>query len=151
MTMSRIGRSPMGIRGLGRTVVYGRSRVPRPPARITARLMRAEAYDTFPAVSGRAIADSGDAVAELRRRGVLLVKQGGRGGVADYTNCLANAMAERGIPMTIATANDHLYRPGPGVRVATPFAYVRGHSAAAQLARRLHLGPVINGLRFLIA
>jgi glycosyltransferase involved in cell wall biosynthesis len=113
--------------------------------------MRAEAYDTFPAVSGRAIADSGDAVAELRRRGVLLVEQGGRGGVADYTNCLANAMAERGIPMTIATANDHLYQPGPGVRVATPFAYVRGHSAAAQLARRLHLGPVLNGLRFLIA
>ena len=28
---------------------------------------------------------------ELRRRGVLLVEQGGRGGVADYTNCLANA------------------------------------------------------------
>src|SRR3954465_7734108 len=35
---SRIGYSPIGIRGLGSTTVYGRNRVPRPPARITARL-----------------------------------------------------------------------------------------------------------------
>jgi glycosyltransferase involved in cell wall biosynthesis len=115
--------------------------------------MRAEAYGTFPAVSGRAIAGDNEAAAaaDLRRRGVLFVEQGGRGGVADYTNCLANAIAERGIPATIATANDHLYRPGPGVRIATPFAYVRGHSAPARLARRLHLGPVLNGVRFLCA
>src|SRR5664279_2322739 len=36
-TTSRIGYWPMGMRGLGRTTVYGRSRVPIPPARITAR------------------------------------------------------------------------------------------------------------------
>src|SRR3954453_2449136 len=36
MTSSRIGRSPPGTSGLGNTVVYGRSRVPLPPARITA-------------------------------------------------------------------------------------------------------------------
>ncbi len=36
-TMSSTGRSPIGISGLGRTVVYGRRRVPSPPARITAR------------------------------------------------------------------------------------------------------------------
>lgn len=115
--------------------------------------MRPEAYATFPAVSGRAIADGvlAATAADLRRRGVLLVEQGGRGGVADYTNCLANAVAERGIPITIATAEDHLYVPGPGVRIATPFAYVRGHSPAARLARRLRLGPVLNGLRFLLA
>src|SRR5690242_12380740 len=35
---SRIGWSPIGIRGLGKTTVYGLSRVPLPPARITARL-----------------------------------------------------------------------------------------------------------------
>ena len=33
---SRIGRSPTGTSGFGRIVVYGRSRVPSPPARITA-------------------------------------------------------------------------------------------------------------------
>src|SRR5512132_2437780 len=33
---SRIGRSPTGTSGLGNTVVYGCSRVPSPPARMTA-------------------------------------------------------------------------------------------------------------------
>src|SRR5437899_12206254 len=33
--ISRIGYSPTGIRGLGNDVVYGISRVPLPPARIT--------------------------------------------------------------------------------------------------------------------
>ncbi len=104
-------------------------------------------------MSGRPIAgvDGEDPAHELRRRGVLLVEQGGRGGVADYTNCLANALAARGIPTTVATADDHLYEPSPGVRIATPFAYVRGHSRPARLVRRLHLGPVLNGLRFLLA
>src|SRR5512132_1997745 len=33
-----MGRSATGISGFGRTVVYGRRRVPFPPARITARI-----------------------------------------------------------------------------------------------------------------
>src|SRR5690349_16356843 len=37
--MSRIGLSPTGMSGLGRIVVYGASRVPRPPARMTAFMM----------------------------------------------------------------------------------------------------------------
>jgi hypothetical protein len=115
--------------------------------------MRAEAYGTLPDVSGSAVAasDDADGAEDLRRRGVLFVEQGGRGGVADYTNCLATAIAARGIPTTVATADDHLYAPAPGVRISTPFAYVRGHSAPARLARRLHLGPILNGLRFRIA
>src|SRR3954454_15391228 len=36
MMCSRIGRSPTGTSGLGVIVVYGRSRVPSPPARMTA-------------------------------------------------------------------------------------------------------------------
>src|SRR4051794_9103431 len=36
MLCSSTGRSPIGTSGLGITVVYGRKRVPRPPARITA-------------------------------------------------------------------------------------------------------------------
>src|SRR3981189_3341356 len=37
MTTSSTGRSPTGISGLGRTVVYGRRRMPAPPARMIAR------------------------------------------------------------------------------------------------------------------
>src|SRR5688572_18367990 len=36
MTSSRIGRSATGTSGFGSTAVYGRRRVPSPPARITA-------------------------------------------------------------------------------------------------------------------
>jgi glycosyltransferase involved in cell wall biosynthesis len=83
------------------------------------------------------------------RNGVLVVEQGGRGGVADYTGCLAAALARRGVPVTLATAHDNRYPPVAGVRVVPVFHYVRGHSAAARLARRARLGPALNGLRFL--
>ena len=87
-----------------------------------------------------------NAMHELRRRGVLMVEQGGRGGVADYTRCLAKALAERGIPITIATAEDHLYGTIAGVQIVPVFRYVRGHSAAAGMLRRMGLGPVLNGI-----
>ena len=86
---------------------------------------------------------------DLRRRGVLIVEQGGRGGVADYTGLLAAGLSARGVPVTIATADDHLYRPSSGVRVETVFGYVRGHSPAARLVRRAGLGRFANGLWFL--
>jgi glycosyltransferase involved in cell wall biosynthesis len=95
--------------------------------------------------------DENDPAGALRREGVLIVEQGGRGGVADYTGFLAAALAGLGIPVTIATANDHLFRTAPGVRIVGVFAYVRGHSAPARLVRRAGLGPVANGLRFLAA
>jgi glycosyltransferase involved in cell wall biosynthesis len=85
----------------------------------------------------------------LHRAGVLIVEQGGRGGVSDYTGCLAAGLAQLGVPVTIATAEDHLYPPMPGVQVAPIFAYVRGHSPLARLVRRAGLGRVANGLRFL--
>jgi glycosyltransferase involved in cell wall biosynthesis len=87
--------------------------------------------------------------ATLRRRGVLIVEQGGRGGVADYTRFLAGALADLGIPVTVATADDNFYPDTPGVRIATVFDYTRGHSPVARLVRRAGLGPVANGLRFL--
>jgi glycosyltransferase involved in cell wall biosynthesis len=93
-------------------------------------------------------ANGGDPEA-LRRRGVLIVEQGGRGGVADYTGFLAAGLAARGLPVTLATADDHLYRPVPGVRVVRMFRYARGHSPAARLLRRAGLGRMLNGLRFL--
>lgn len=87
----------------------------------------------------------------LRAGGVLIVEQGGRGGIADYTSCLATALAGRGIPVTLATARDHRYHVDTGVRVAGTFAYTRGHSSPARLVRRLGLGWAVNGLRFLAA
>jgi glycosyltransferase involved in cell wall biosynthesis len=91
------------------------------------------------------------ALAVLRRRGVLIVEQGGRGGVADYTGQLAAGLARLGVPVSIATAADHLYPDAPGVRVFTVFNYVRGHSPTARLVRRAGLGPLVNGLRFLVS
>jgi glycosyltransferase involved in cell wall biosynthesis len=88
---------------------------------------------------------------DLHLRGVLIVEQGGRGGVADYTGCLAGALAHRGIPVTLATADDHLFGLIPGVRIVPVFRYVRGHSPLGRRARELRLGRALNGLRFLLA
>lgn len=94
---------------------------------------------------------SAERIQELHRRGVLIVEQGGRGGVADYTGCLARALAQRGLPVTLATADDHLYGEIPGVRTVPVFRYVRGHTPLGRRARELGLGRVLNGLRFLLA
>ncbi len=90
-------------------------------------------------------------IQELHRRGVLIVEQGGRGGVADYTGCLSRALATRGVPITLATADDHLYGTIAGVSIVSAFGYVRGHSSLARRARDLGLGRLLNGLRFLLA
>ncbi|MGO9956790.1 MAG: glycosyltransferase family 4 protein [Solirubrobacteraceae bacterium] len=89
------------------------------------------------------------AQARVRSAGVLIVEQGGRGGNTDYTGCLAGALAARGIPVTIATAGDHLYGVLTGVRIAPVFAYIRGDSRAGRMIRRAGLGRIANGLRFL--
>jgi len=82
---------------------------------------------------------------------VLVVEQGGRGGVADYTAALTAALAADGAQVTLATADDHLYPPADGVEVVTPFRYVRGHSPLGRLVRCLRLGRIANGLLFLAA
>jgi glycosyltransferase involved in cell wall biosynthesis len=80
-----------------------------------------------------------------------MVEQGGRGGVADYTAELTRALAAEGWQIALATAADHRYQPVSGVTVHGVFHYVRGDSAGARAARRLRLGRVLNGLRFLRA
>ncbi len=90
------------------------------------------------------------AVPVMRGR-VLMVEQGGRGGVADYTAQLVRALAADGWQVDLATAEDHLYQPTAGVTIHKVFHYVRGRTRLAGAVRRLGLGPIANGLRFLAA
>ena len=82
---------------------------------------------------------------------VLMIEQGGRGGVADYTGQLTQALAADGWQVTLATAADHRYTPVAGVKIEAVFHYVRGHSRLARMTRRCRLGPPANALRFLRA
>ncbi|HEX4838534.1 MAG TPA: glycosyltransferase family 4 protein [Solirubrobacteraceae bacterium] len=86
-----------------------------------------------------------------RHRRLLMVEQGGRGGVADYTGELTRALAAAGWRVQLATAADHSYEPAPGVNVHRVFHYVRGRTSTGRLVRRLRLGPIANGARFLLA
>jgi glycosyltransferase involved in cell wall biosynthesis len=88
---------------------------------------------------------------EAKRRGVLILEQGGRGGVTDYTAALAAALADRGWSVKIATATDNLYPSHPGVEALPIFHYLRAGSRLRDAMRRIKLGAVINGLRFLAA
>jgi glycosyltransferase involved in cell wall biosynthesis len=109
---------------------------------------------TQPAIASPGDASSGDrhdatsAVPALR---LLMIEQGGQGGVADYTAELTRALGGLGVSVLLATAADNTYRPAPGVSVCGVFHYVRGHSRSAQIVRRLRLGAPINGVRFLLA
>jgi glycosyltransferase involved in cell wall biosynthesis len=88
---------------------------------------------------------------EAKRRGVLILEQGGRGGVTDYTVSLSAALADRGWSVEIATASDHLYPDHPGVKALPIFHYVRAGKRLNDALRKVKLGSVINGLRFLAA
>jgi len=88
--------------------------------------------------------------AGLHKR-LLMIEQGGRGGVADYTAELVRALAEAGWSVDLATAADHLYGQIPGVVVHPVFHYMRGDTPIRQALRRCGLGPLINGARFLIS
>ncbi len=80
-----------------------------------------------------------------------MIEQGGRGGVADYTAELTRALAAEGWQVVLATADDHCYQPASGVAIDGLFHYVRGRKRLARVVRRLGLGPLANGLRFLLA
>jgi glycosyltransferase involved in cell wall biosynthesis len=88
---------------------------------------------------------------EAKRRGVLILEQGGRGGVTDYSAALSAALADRGWSVKIATASDNLYPAYPGVEALPVFHYLRAGSRFRDALRRVKLGAVINGLRFLAA
>jgi glycosyltransferase involved in cell wall biosynthesis len=86
----------------------------------------------------------------LRTARVLLVEQGGRGGVADYTQALSAGLVQRGWRVALATALDHVYPPSPGIRVHRVFVYVRARGRIGRLARRLRLSRPFNGLAYVL-
>ncbi len=82
---------------------------------------------------------------------MLMIEQGGRGGVADYTAELTRALAADGWQVVLATAQDHRYQPASGVTIDGLFHYMRGRTRLARAARRVGLGQIANGVRFLLA
>jgi D-inositol-3-phosphate glycosyltransferase len=85
------------------------------------------------------------------RRHVLMIEQGGRGGVADYTAELTRALGAAGWRVRLATAEDHRYLPAPGVSVHGVFHYIRGRTWLARRARRYGLSAPASAIRFLLA
>lgn len=81
---------------------------------------------------------------------LLMVEQGGRGGVADYTAALLRELARLGWSVDLATARDNLYRPIEGVTVQPVFHYLRDDTRLGRALRSRGLGRVANGIRFVL-
>jgi glycosyltransferase involved in cell wall biosynthesis len=84
-------------------------------------------------------------------RRVLMIEQGGRGGVTDYTTELVRALASQGWSITLATASDHTYPEIEGVHPEPVFHYLRDSSPIGRALRRWRLGKPVNGLLFVLA
>lgn len=82
---------------------------------------------------------------------ILIVEEGGRGGVANYSAQLAGAIARCGWEVRVATARDHHFPPTPGVSVRGLFPYVRGRGPLGRVVRMLHLSRLVNGATHLWA
>lgn len=80
---------------------------------------------------------------------VMMIEQGGRGGLADYTAALTAALGGRGDRVTLVSATDHRYEPAAGVEVLGTFRYVRGRSRVGRVLRRRGLSRAFNGLAYL--
>jgi len=91
------------------------------------------------------------AAAGRSERSVLVLEQGGRGGVTDYSAALVEALAADGWEVHLATAVDHVLAPIPGVRFHLVFRYVRDRSALGRWLRRSRLSRVVNGLAYVAA
>ena len=84
-------------------------------------------------------------------RRLLMIEQGGRGGVADYTGALVGALAARGWRVDLASADDHLYAAVEGVTNHRVFHYMRETSALGRLLLRLGLKRAVNGILFVLS
>ena len=67
------------------------------------------------------------------------------GGLADYTDELAQALARAGWEVRLATARDHDSAATPDAIVHRVFPYVRGRRWPGRLVRRLRLSRPLNG------
>lgn len=76
---------------------------------------------------------------------VLMVEEGGFGGVGDYAARLAQALADEGCAVELATARDHPHGALPGVDVRAAFPYLRERGAVSRALRSAGLGRVLNG------
>lgn len=82
---------------------------------------------------------------------VLLVEEGGAGGVADYTCELAVALNAIDWRVHLATATDHHSTLPPEIVVHRVYPYIRGRTAAGRAARAMRLSRLINGAGHLLA
>jgi glycosyltransferase involved in cell wall biosynthesis len=76
---------------------------------------------------------------------VLLVEEVGLGGIAEYANELAQALAGAGCEVHLATGRDHNASATPDVTVHRVFPYIRGRRWPGRLLRRLRLARPLNG------
>lgn len=78
---------------------------------------------------------------------VMMVEEGGSGGVGDYVACLVAALAAEGCDVELETARDHPHGDGPaGVRVRGVFPYLRDTGPISRRLRTLGVGRAYNGL-----
>ncbi|MBJ7522201.1 MAG: glycosyltransferase family 4 protein, partial [Solirubrobacteraceae bacterium] len=77
---------------------------------------------------------------------VLMVEEGGFGGVGDYAARLCEALAAEGCEVELATATDHPHAALPGVDVRAVFPYLRDRAPVSRRLRDLGFGRVFNGL-----
>ncbi len=77
---------------------------------------------------------------------MLLVEEVGLGGIAEYTNELAHALARAGCEVHLATARDHDSAATPDVVVHRVFPYIRARNRCGRLLRRLRLSRPLNGV-----
>ncbi len=82
---------------------------------------------------------------------MLLVEEGGIGGVASYTDELAAAIATAGWGVHLATGCDHDPNAPPGVTVHRVFRYIRNRRPLERMIRRLRLARAVNGMTHLAA
>jgi glycosyltransferase involved in cell wall biosynthesis len=80
---------------------------------------------------------------------VMILEQGGRGGVTDYVDALSSALVDCGWQVQLLTARDHRYADVPGRDVVPRFSYLRETGPVSRVVRRIGLGRLLNGLAFL--
>lgn len=86
----------------------------------------------------------------VTQRTVVMIEQGGRGGVTDYTEQLVHALAREGVRVELVTASDHTLGLLPSsVQVLPWFTYFRGGTPWRDRLRRAGVHRVVHGLRFL--